>query len=202
MRNRSLRYGVLWLLLTSLITCTRLPEYAKPHTIQIEEIHKSIPTAFTYRQLTPKDFRATSLPENLSMHEKSIQAHSAFTIRMTADSKLTISRWFLSDGINYCGIINHLAFEAVMIPDNSWWNPKINADYVLQHEQIHFALTELAARKLTKDARKWASNLYVIKQSPQEVSSEVAQQIKAMINSAIKANQKRHLKFDEDTSLN
>lgn len=29
----------------------------------------------------------------------------------------------------------------------------------------------------------------------------MAQQIKGMINSAMEANQKRHLKFDEDTSL-
>ena len=72
---------------------------------------------------------------------------------------------------------------------------------MLQHEQIHFALTELAARKLTSDARKWASNLLVIKQTPQQVYSEIVQQIKGMINSAMEANQKRHLEFDKDTSL-
>jgi hypothetical protein len=73
--------------------------------------------------------------------------------------------------------------------------------YVLQHEQIHFALTELAARKLTRDAQKWASNLSVIKDSPQQVYSEIIEQIKGMINSAMKANQKRHMRFDKDTSL-
>ncbi len=204
MRNRSFRYAVLSLSLVSVIACVRLPEYAKPRTIRIDETHKSISTGFTYRQLTPKDFRATSLPENLSMHEKTINAHSALTIRMTADSNFTITRFSLWDPINYSGSINHLAFEAVMIPDNSWWNPKINAamtGYVLQHEQIHFALTELAARKLTSDARKWASNIVVIKSSPQEVYSEIIQQIKSMISSAMEANKKRHLKFDEDTSL-
>jgi len=204
MRNRSLRYAVLSLSLTLVTACAQLPEYAKPRTIQIDEIHKVIPTGFTYRQLTPEDFRATSSPENLSTHGKSINAQSATTIRITADSNFSIIRWPFLDQINYFGSINHLAFEAVMIPNNSWWNPKIKAaitGYVLQHEQIHFALTELAARKLTKDARKWALNLSVIKQSPQEVHSEIVQQIKAMINSAIKANQKRHLKFDEDTSL-
>ena len=204
MRNRSLRYAVLLLSLTSLIACAQLPKYAKPRTIQIDETHKIIPTGFTYRQLRPEDFRATSLPENLSMHGKSINAQSATTIRITADSNLSITRWPFLDQINYFGRINHLAFEAVMIPDNSWWSPKIKGamiGYVLRHEQIHFALTELAARKLTRDARKWASNLSVIKQSPQEVYSEIVQQIKGMINSAMEANQKRHLKFDEDTSL-
>ncbi len=202
MRNRSLRYAVLSLSLVSAIACVRLPEYAKPRTIQID--HKGVPTGFTYRQLTPKDFRATSLPENLSTHEKSINAHSALTIRVTADSKFNITRFSLWDQINYSCSINHLAFEAIMIPDSSWWNPKINAamtGYVLQHEQIHFALTELAARKLTSETRKWASNTVVIKESPQEAYSEINQQIKSMINSALEANKRRHLEFDKDASL-
>jgi hypothetical protein len=41
----------------------------------------------------------------------------------------------------------------------------------------------------------------VIKQTPQEVYSEILQQVKVRINSAMEANQKRHLKFDNDTSL-
>jgi len=204
MRNRSLRYAVLSLSLTLVLACAQLPEYAKPRKVQIDEIRKVIPTGFTFRQLTREDFRATSLPENLSMHVEKINAQAATLIRMTADSNFSIIRWHFLDQIDYFGSINYLAFEAVMIPDNSWWNPKIKAamtGYVLRHEQIHFALTELAARKLTRDARKWVSYLSVIKQTPQQVHSEIVQQIKGMINSAMEANQKRHLKFDEDTSL-
>ena len=204
MRNRSLRYVVLSLSLTWVSACAQLPDYAKPRTMQIDEIHKVIPTGFTYRQLTPEDFRATSLPENLSAHAEGINAQAATQIRVTADSNFSITRRPFLDRIDYSGSINHIAFEAVMIPNNSWWNPKIKAaikGYVLQHEQIHFALTELAARKLTSDARKWSSNLLIIKQTPQEVHAEIVRQIKDMINSAMKANQKRHLKFDKDTSL-
>jgi len=204
MRNRFFRYAVLSLSLTLVTACAQLPEYAKPRMIQIDGIPKVIPTGFTYRQLTREDFRATSLPENLSTHGESINAQAATQIRITADSNISITRWPFIDPIGYLGSINHLAFEAVMIPDNSWWNPKIKAamaGYVLQHEQIHFALTELAARKLTQDALKWASNLSVIRETPQQVYSEIVQQIKGMINSAMAANQKRHLKFDEHTSL-
>src|SRR5512135_276345 len=67
-RNYSLRYVALLLSLTLATACVRLPEYAKPRTVPIDEIHKVIPTGFTYRQLTTEDFRATSLPENLSAH--------------------------------------------------------------------------------------------------------------------------------------
>ena len=204
MRNYSLRYALLSLSLTLLCACAQLPEYAKPRTIQIDEIHKVSLTGFTYRQLTPEDFRATSLPENLSTHGDMINAHSAIQIRMTADSNFRLTRWPFLDQTYYLGGINHLAFEAVMIPNKSWWNPKMKAalkGYVLQHEQIHFALTELAARKLTIDAQKWALSLRVTEQTPQQVYSEIVRQIKGMINSAMEANQKRHLEFDKDTSL-
>jgi hypothetical protein len=200
----SIGYAVLSLSLALATACAQLPDFAKPRRIQIDEIPNYSSTGFTYRQLTPEDFRATWLPENLSLHGEKINAQSAIQIRMKADSSFSITRWPFFDQINYSGGITHLAFEAVMIPDHSWWSPKIKAEtkgYVLQHEQIHFALTELAARKLTLDAQKWASNLLVIRQTPQEVFSEVVQQIKELINAAMEANQKRHEELDQDTSL-
>ena len=202
MRNRALIYPMLSLFITLVTACAQLPEYAKPRTIQIDE--NVIITSFTYRQLTREDFRASSFPAYLPTHEENINAHSAITIRITGDSNISIIPQHLLDQNNYLGRINHLAFEAVMIPDKSWWNPKMKAGmttYVLQHEQIHFALTEIAARKLTRDARKWSPNLSVIKQTPQEVYSEILQQVKVRVNSTMEANQKRHLKFDNDTSL-
>jgi len=193
---------MLSLFITLVTTCAQLPEYAKPRTFQTDE-NVNI-TSFTYRQLTREDFRASSIPAYLSTHEENINAHSAITIRITGDSKIRIIPQLFWDQNNYLGRIDHLAFEAVMIPDKSWWNPKMKTGmtkYVLQHEQIHFALAEIAARKLTSDARKWSSNLSVRKQTPQEVYSEILQQVKVRINSAMEANQKRHLKFDNDTSL-
>jgi hypothetical protein len=41
----------------------------------------------------------------------------------------------------------------------------------------------------------------VIKETPQQVYAEIVQHLKGLIKSAMEANQKRHLKFDEDTSL-
>jgi hypothetical protein len=193
------------LLVAGLITaCAQLPDYAKPRTFQSDEIPGFRPTGFTYRQLSPDDFQAVSVPGSLSTHQEKINAHSVILIRLSADSRFTVTRWPLGDQISYFGTINHLAFEAVMIPDKSWWSPKIKpgmTGYVLQHEQIHFALTELAARRLTTEAQKWAANLLVIRETPQEVYSEVFQQIKGMISSAMEANQKRHEEFDKDTSL-
>jgi len=195
---------VVWLALTLFTACAQLPEYAKPQSVSIDEIKKGMPAGFIYRQLSREDFRATSLPENLSPHEKNINARAATLIRVTADSKFSITPCPILDQMNYCGRIHHLAFEAIIIPDSSWWNPKMNPalkSYVLQHEQIHFALTEIAARNLTRDSRKLASRILAVGETPQQVYSEMAQQVRTLIHSAMEDNKKRHLKFDKDTSL-
>lgn len=199
-----LRYAFLSLLLLWVPACAQLPDYAKPQTIKIDGLPEGIHGGFTYRPLTPDDFQAASLPAHQSAHGEHINAQSAILIRITADSSFKITPWPLWGQMNYLGSINRLAFEAVMIPKHSWWNKKIstaNTAYVLQHEQIHFALTELAARQLTRDARAWASNVLVVKQTTAEVYSEFARQIEEKIKAALEASKKRHLAFDNDASL-
>jgi hypothetical protein len=202
--NRFLRYAVLSLSLALIPACARLPEYARPRMVQADELRQALATGFPYRPLTPDDFRAASLSEQLAEHAERINAHATTLIRLTADSSFRITSGDLYGQSYFFGRIERLAFEAVMLPDRSWWNPKIPANmrgYVLQHEQIHFALTELAARHLTSDTHKWASDVLVIKPTPQEVRAELAQQIKDRVNAAMEANLKRQAEFDEDTSL-
>jgi len=202
--NRFLRYAVpfLWLALT--LACARLPEYARPRMVQAPEQRETFEAGFPYRPLTPADFRAASLSGELAEHAERINAHATIRIRVTADSSIRITRGDFSGQSYFFGSIGHLAFEAVMLPDQSWWNPKIPANrrgYVLQHEQIHFALTELAARQLTSDAHKWASDVLVIEPTTKEVLAELARLINDRINAAMKASLKRQAQFDEDTSL-
>ncbi len=204
MRIRIAGVSVLLLGILLLASCAHLPEYARPRRIPSGETHKGTGPVFTYRPLKVEDFRAPSLPGDLSKHEKTIHAQAVTSIRITPDSKFTVSGCPVLDRVNYCGRIDRLAFEAVMVPDGSWWNPKLRGEmtsYVLQHEQIHFAITELAARKLTADARKWAPDFTVVRQTPQEVIDEITRRVKSIIESGMSASQKRHEKFDEDTSL-
>lgn len=202
--KRFLRYAVLVLSLALTAACAQLPEYARPRMVRTEDLEQTRAPGFPYRPLTPEDFRAASLSEQLSEHAERINAHAATQVRLTADSSFRITSGDLYGQGYFFGSIERLAFEAVMLPERSWWNPKITANmrgYVLQHEQIHFALTELAARQLTGDSQKWASEVLVIKPTPQEVRAELARQIKERINAAMEANLKRQAEFDEDTSL-
>ncbi len=199
-----IRYAVLSLVLTLIPTCAGLPEYAQPRVVQSDALQNTLPTGFAYRQLTTDDFRAPSLPEKLAEHAERINAHAATQLRMTADSSFRITSGYSYGQSYFFGSIKHLAFEAVMLPDRSWWNPKIPANrrgYVLQHEQIHFALTEIAARQLTSETQKWAADVLVVKPTLQEVRAELARQIRDRINAAMEANLKRQAEFDRDTSL-
>ena len=202
--NRFLRYATLFLWLALTLACARLPQYARPQMVQAYEQQGTRATGVPYRQLTPGDFHAAALPEQQAEHAERINAYTATIIRLTADSTFRITSWDLYGQRHFLGSIEHLAFEAIMLPDRSWWNPKIPANmrgYVLQHEQIHFALTELAARQLTKDATKWASDVVAIEQTPQEVLAELTRQINDRINTAMEASLKRQVQFDEDTSM-
>jgi hypothetical protein len=202
--NRFLNYAALFLWLTLTLACARLPEYARPQMVQAYEQQGTLATGVPYRPLTLADFRATSLSEQPAEHAERINAYTATLIRLTTDSTFRITSWDLYGQRHFLGSIEHLAFEAVMLPDRSWWNPKIPANmrgYVLQHEQIHFALTELAARQLTSDTHKWASDVVAIEQTPQEVLAELTRQITDWINAAMKVSLKRQAQFDEDTSM-
>ena len=53
--------------------------------------------------------------------------------------------------------VHNLAFTAFMDRDCSWWNPQYTGlphEYILEHEQIHFALFEIAARRLNQQAAR------------------------------------------------
>jgi len=197
------RLATLSFLVALLPACTHLPDYARPKIIQSDGPQTSR-NSFTYRDLTIEDFQADSLPEPMVEHSGKINAHAAVQIRLTADSSFSMIPGHLYGQAYFFGTIERIGFEAFMLPERSWLNPGIPSGlrtYVLQHEQIHFALTEIAARRLTKESREWAPKVLVVKPTPQEVRSELARQIQDKINAAMEESLKRQSKFDEDASL-
>ena len=132
-----LRYAVLALLLSLIPGCAQLPEYARPRMVEADELQKALASGFAYRELTPEDFRAASLSEQLAEHAERINAHAATHLRLTADSSFRITNGNMYGQSYFFGRIERLEFEAVMLPDQSWWNPKMPPNmrgYVLQHE--------------------------------------------------------------------
>jgi len=201
---QSTKYILLILLFLLLSGCAQLPEYARPRIVEFENRPASLNHGLTYRALTVDDFQAQSLPDNLVSHTQNIAAHACCRIRATKDASYKITRGYLNRQIHYFGTITHIAFEAVMIPACSWLNPNVTEeklDYVLQHEQIHFVLMEIAARDLTRKAKGEAKNFLAIQSTYKATQSEVAATIKNLVRSTSEAVLKDHTAFDEETSL-
>ena len=201
-----LRLQQLVLLVFSLLIsgCPHLPDYALPHIEIMDSDEEALKHGFTYRTLTIDDFRAPALPKHLAAHTKNFQAHSRIQIRPTKDSEFTMNSSFYYNQTVWSGRMKYIAFEAVMLPEYSWWNPNVSRKkyaYVLQHEQIHFALMELAARQLTQQAQEDIDALFVIDSTPQGVREQLHEKINALIQAKNEEIIKEHTAFDEDTSL-
>jgi hypothetical protein len=194
-----------WVLWFALIAgCAQLPEYARPRFHTPDNGSTVSGEGFGYRPLTVEDFSAESLPPEYSQFNHQINAHSCISIRPSRDSKARITQGIYGNQPFYVGSIPEVTFEAVFVPACSWWNPEVNESrqaYVLQHEQIHFALAELAARQLTRRAREEMKDYLAINNSYQELQEELKNKLKEMAHAAMEASFEEHTDFDEDTSL-
>jgi hypothetical protein len=196
-------FGYLQLLL-ALAACAQLPEYARPRVVDFDNRQVSMDRAFTYRTLNVDDFQAESLPEDLESHAQNIAAHACCRLRTAKNARYKITRGYLNQKIHYFGSIEYVEFEAVMVPDCSWLNPKVDEkklDYVLQHEQIHFALMELAARKLNRESKDEVKNFIAIQSTYGATRDEITARIKNMVRRANEQVLLEHTAFDEETSL-
>lgn len=180
--------------------CSRLPDYALP---QVHTSEDSRLTGLPYCKLSRSDFQAESLPPEMQMHAGSLSARSSMQIRPGREVKFVIhSDWYQRQQL-YFGHVEDIRFEAVLIPEKSWWNPKVPKEreaYVLEHEQIHFGLLELAARSLTAEARASRNDLFVIQSSYAEARDALLQKIEDLIRSTTLAQFEEHKRFDEETS--
>jgi hypothetical protein len=180
--------------------CARLPEFAQPH-LSNQPFDRSL-DYISYRQLTVQDFKAVAPSPLIADHSHMINAHSSISLRPTTEMHYAISPPQLNFGV-YKAYLQDLNFKAVLIPAQSWWNPKIPPNktaYVLQHEQIHFALMEIAARRLNK---KLALSVNQSISGPDQKSVE--EQLMKVVEEEISAAQKdilaEHTAFDEVASL-
>ena len=184
--------------------CMQLPEYARPRLHGPDEETVSGREGFAYRALTLADFQAQSLPEAYEGYDHHINAHSCISIRPTPDSTARIAKGVYEGREFYIGTISRVGFEAIFVPSCSWWNPAVPAgakDYVLQHEQVHFGLAELAARDLTERVREEFDDYMAIDNSSQAVQQELAGQMHSWARAAMEESLERHTEFDNDTSL-
>ena len=196
-----MRVGAALLILALLLgACSSLPEYARPTGEVGPGDQVDVSNLITYRTLTPADFQASEPPAHVAAHRQQLAAATCGMVRPSEDSKIIV----MGAGDGYLAIIPHLRFEAFMRRDCSWWNPDFEGhpeDYVLQHEQIHFAFYELGARSLNARAAELSEELRSRGETTQEALAEINRKFVRLNEKALRDVLERSRSFDEDTSM-
>ncbi len=189
------------LLLIILVSCSRLPNFSQPR-VEVSDVSLSS-QVISYRNLTIADFNAEVLPEDLRRHRQDLNAHAAIAIRTLPGAKYVFSFQDHRGSQLWCGSTEHLSFEAVMLTEKSWWNSTMTKDiedYVLQHEQVHFALMELAARKLNRRVKNEQDQLVSCAAVVEDAKEKLSAIVDLWIDELQKETLRKHEDFDEATS--
>jgi len=190
----------------SLASCGGLPEYAAPKGGVVEAGELDSSDVISYRQLTRADFRARSAPPEFAAVADRVGAATCGQVRTTPDTAFLIhSRRESASGVEQHWVeVKRLGFMALMDRRCSWWNEKLAArtpDYVLQHEQIHFALYELGARQLNASRSTIEQDMAHSGSSQEEVQAHAQRALNEALTVATKKLLDRNRAFDQDTSL-
>lgn len=150
-----------------------------------------------YREITRDDFQASNPPTESGEHTARIGALLCGAI--VADSEIVLDiepdtdskdTWFTIDGPDY---------RAKMDTACSWWNAEqatTPADYVLEHEQIHFALMEIYARGINQDLRELRIRTGSPEQAPKVADESATRLLERATRDLVEES--RH--FDDQTS--
>jgi hypothetical protein len=194
------------LLFLAMLGCSTLPEYAAPKGGVVDAGKLDSSDVIGYRQLTRADFRGTHAPPEFAQVADRVGAATCGQVRTTSDTTFFL-KWRQetpSSDKHHWVEVKKLSFMALMDRRCSWWNEQAASrapDYVLQHEQIHFALYELGARKLNASVESIKREMAAEGGSREEVESRARRALNGALLKATEELLEQNRDFDEDTSL-
>lgn len=194
-----------WLFAFGLVACgPRLPDYAAPKGGVVEAGKLDSTDLIPYRPLTRADFRGAHVPPEFAAVAERVGAATCGQVRTTTDTAFSIN-WQKDGGKERHWVtVERLGFVAFMDRRCSWWNDKVAArapSYVLEHEQIHFALYELGARRLNASVDSIRRAMVTQGSSQREVEEHAQRALNAALTEATEHLLDRNRDFDRDTSL-
>ena len=178
---------------------SRLPGFARP---QIFDPGEAQPTddVIGYRELTRDDFRATAPPAHLGDNASQIGAATCAVIRIEPGGGFQAEATPTETSV---WPVN-LRYQVLMDRGCSWWNDEregLSDAYVLEHEQVHFGIFEVEARRLTRRAQELGSISGPAGTDPAELVDEARLSIDRAFERSKEAVMARSLAFDEETSF-
>ena len=200
---RSARFALLTLPL--LLACrASLPDYAAPKRMDVDYADLASRDTIRYRTLTRADFLGTKPPAAFAAVADRLGAATCGHLVLPPAKLLITNRTDASGDSEYEVVVESLEFYAEMDRTCSWWNPNfvgMKHDYVLEHEQIHFALFEIQARRLRAKIPELKAHVRSTGSSSQEVQALAQQKLNETLEEHMAEVMDRNRAFDEDTSL-
>ncbi|RIK96031.1 MAG: hypothetical protein DCC71_22745 [Proteobacteria bacterium] len=182
-----------------------LPSEARGSTWDVHSSELAGRDLVSYRALRRSDFRAKlPPPQARAAADRLGAATCSYLVPDRETFQIRANPRQRGDGWEYVAEAEGLRFSAAMDRGCSWWNPSqraLPADYVLAHEQIHFALTEIHARELNQRGAEIVRETRAVHRDPQAAIAETTRKIEALLREESKALLARNDRFDADTSL-
>jgi len=154
-----------------------------------------------YRTLSRQDFKGVDPPPALAAYRDRLGAATCGLI-LPADKAQIRARRTSGGAVEV--VVTNLSFVAKMDRSCSWWNDRQDSqteEYVLEHEQIHFALFELEVRRLNAELRRTDGQLRATAATAQQAQSATQNKMRALLQDAQARALERSRQFDEDTSM-
>lgn len=200
-----MRTAWLAVVVASLLSCSSLPEYAAPKGAILEPGSVDMSDVIAYRALTREDFKSANPPPQFAAYADRVGAATCCHILAAPGAQVMTRSVPAQDGTpSYEATPSQLNFHSQMDRRCSWWNPKdlgLPQEYILEHEQIHFAICELEARRLNASLHDVEEPLRATAASPAAAGALIQKQIREQLEQRVTLLLSRSRDFDEDTSM-
>jgi hypothetical protein len=196
---------LLLLLFWGFAACSRLPSYARPQGSLLQPGSFDDSDLIEYRTLTREDFRGEKPDGDAAEHMDAMGATTFAILRSDPSVRILVTEEpdAKADQRFRGRLDSRLHFRAQMDRKRSWWNPNLKEvpfEYVLQHEQIHFALAAIEAKTLNASSDALTKSVHAEGDSAEKVKSDIDEKLSAVIRGALSRLVDRNANFDEDTS--
>jgi hypothetical protein len=182
-----------------------LPEFGQPQGRIIDPSESQSGDLIAYRTLTRDDFQAPEPPAAVRAHLARLGAYTCAQIRLVDSGRLFAKPVRGPNGaMAFRAAPERVAFEALMDRDCSWWNESMTTmpqPYVLEHEQIHFALFELTARGMSSRGDALMLDIEATAPTPKEALEAAMQNLRSVLVRELGVALEEQTRFDEDTSF-
>jgi len=184
---------------------TSLPAYARPRGRVLNPADYDGADVIYYRALKRSDFRGANPPSDMAPYRDRLGATTCAYIVTTAETQVFVRPVRTPGGsVLYEATPKDLGFRAEMDRSCSWWNSQqstLKTDYVLEHEQIHFALFELEARRLNAEIDRVSVSLKSTDSTLQGARQGVQSRLEHVLSESLRGVLARSHAFDEETSM-